>query len=374
VDPSSNREYGFIDGLRGLAILMVLVCHSFYGKEPESLAGKFALHFAGEMGKGVNLFFTLSGFLISWPFWKRKVARAEVLVPPGYGWRRFWKIYPPLALSVLLLTPFYICCYGDAQVYLTAAAQWLSGLAFIMPVSGRFNPVMWSLVLEIHFYLVLPLLFLLSKPLSARASLWGISIFLFAVPVTIQALTGLAPTFGPEISDPLCTGLSSFCLGVAVAGIDALKIWNKSWSKIGPVGWLLMFIGLSGLAWGEINSSASPAILREVFHWIFVLGTGCLLCYAAAPEHPHARWLCAPWLRWCGIISYEWYLFHQPMIIGTRELLGPTSGNIIKYSAIIALPLAVSLAVAALIYRYFSLPILKYGRSKKAAAKHSTGH
>lgn len=231
---------------------MVLVCHSIYAREQHDLTGRFLLNFAGTLGSGVGLFFTLSGFLISWPFWKRKVNHIEPLIPPGYGWRRFWKIYPPLALSILLLTPIYILWKGDAPLFLSTAAQWLTGLAFLTPVSGRLNPVMWSLVVEIHFYLILPLLFLLTKPFSAKACFWIISILLVAVPVSIQTMTGLSPTFTPKISDPFFTGLSSFCFGVAVAGIDNLKFWNKRWSRFGDFGWLLMLVvwrGWLGCVW-----------------------------------------------------------------------------------------------------------------------------
>ena len=369
VDSSTNRNYNFIDGLRGLAILMVLVCHSVYADKQAGLAGRFLLSFTLTLGYGVSLFFTISGFLISWPFWRRKCNGAEALIPPGYGWRRFWKIYPPLALSILLLTPCYIFRKGNAQLFIHTALQWLTGLAFIMPVSGQLNPVMWSLVVEIHFYLVLPLLFLLTKPFSARTCLWVISLFLFAVPVAIICRTGLRPTFTPQIEDPFCVGLCSFCFGVCVAGIAALKLWNQAWGKVGEAGWPLMLLGLLGQAWVQLNPPVYGAIMPELFHWAFRLGSGLVLCYAAAPENPRARWLCAPWLRWCGIISYEWYLFHQPMLLWSRERFGPAHGNIFKYSLILAVPVVGSLVFSALVYRIFSLPILKLGRSKNVALK-----
>ena len=347
VDPSANRNYDFIDGLRGLAILMVLVCHSVYAKEQQPQVVRFLLNFSGTLGLGVGLFFTLSGFLISWPFWKRKVNGAASLIPPGYGWRRFWKIYPPLALSVVLLTPFYILWRGDGTTFTHAAFRWLTGLAFLAPVSGKFNPVMWSLVVEIHFYLILPLLFLLTKPLPAKTCLWVISLFIFAVPVSIQAATGLGPAFAPEISDPFCTGLSSFCFGVAVAGIDNLKLWNKGWGWLGDVGWFVTLLGLAGLAWVRLEPQAHARILPYLFAWIFTLGTGCLLCYAAAPQNRRVRWLCMPWLRWCGIISYEWYLFHQPMIQWMKSFSGPAGGNVFKYLVILGTPVVVSLVFSA---------------------------
>ena len=370
MDPSANREYDFIDGLRGLAILMVVACHYFYAKEPTSFAGRLLMGFIGTGSKGVTLFFTLSGFLISWPFWKRKVNQAESVLPPGYGWRRFWKIYPPLALSVLLLTPAFILWLGRPGLFLITASQWLTGLAFLAPVSGLFNPVMWSLVVEVHFYLVLPLLFLLTKPLPAKTCLWLISLFLFAVPMLVQSLTGLGVTYYPEISDSIFTGLSFFCLGVGVAGIDNLKLWNKSWSRLGDAGWLFLLTSMIGLAWMQaIPPSAHTDLLENIFTWTFILGTACLLGYAANPQNPRARWLCAPWLRWCGIISYEWYLLHQPMIFWSRDFFGSAHGSVWKYSLIIGVPLSVSLGLAALIYQFFSLPILKYGRAKKSAGK-----
>ncbi len=118
-----------------------------------------------------------------------------------------------------------------------------------------------------------------------------------------------------------------------------------------------MLLGLAGLAWVQTGTSRPmPRILPYLFAWIFTLGTGCLLCYAAAPQNRRVRWLCAPWLRWCGIISYEWYLFHQPMIQWTRGFFGPASGNVFKYLIILGVPLVVSLVFSALVYRNFRCP------------------
>jgi peptidoglycan/LPS O-acetylase OafA/YrhL len=369
VDPSANREYDFIDGLRGLAILMVVACHHLYVNPKSGPAVLFFGCVFGTSGLGVALFFTLSGFLIAWPFWRRKVNRAEQAIPPGYGWRRFWKIYPPLALSVLLLTPTYILWHGDAPLYLHATMQWLTGLAFLMPVSGKLNPVMWSLVVEIHFYLVLPLLFLLAKSLSPKKTLWLISLFFLVVPVATRAATGLSPTFFPVISDPFPTGLDSFCLGVCLAGIDNLKIWDKNWARLGDVGCFLMPLGLLGQAWIRLHPENHGTGITQTFIWTFLLGAGFLLCYAADPQNPRAKMLCTPWLRWCGIISYEWYLFHQPMVYWSRGLFGHAGGNIFKYSLIVLLPLVASLTFSALVYRLFSLPLLQYGRARKSARK-----
>src|SRR6185437_3653603 len=151
VNPSLNREYDFIDGLRGIAILMVIAGHHFYINPTSGTVEHFFGGMISTGGYGVTLFFALSGFLIAWPFWKRKVNHAEHAVPSGYGSRRFWKIYPPLALSIIVLVPIYIFRAHDWS-YFAPAVKWLSGIAFFIPVDGKLNPVMWSLVVEVQFY------------------------------------------------------------------------------------------------------------------------------------------------------------------------------------------------------------------------------
>src|SRR5262249_5365783 len=85
VNPSLNKEYDFIDGLRGIAILMVVACHLIYVNPVSAALTRFVGAVATEGARGVTLFFALSGFLISWPFWRRKVKGQSDVVPPGYG-------------------------------------------------------------------------------------------------------------------------------------------------------------------------------------------------------------------------------------------------------------------------------------------------
>ena len=144
VNPSSNTNYSLIDGLRGIAILLVMACHLFY-INPKS--GPILHFISGVLQKGtcgVPLFFCISGFLISLPFWGRKVCGNEQAVPSGYGWRRFWKIYPPLVATILVFTPIYIFRSGDWS-YVWPAVQWITGLSFFLPVTAKLDGVMWSL-------------------------------------------------------------------------------------------------------------------------------------------------------------------------------------------------------------------------------------
>lgn len=368
VDSAVNRNYDFIDGLRGIAILMVIACHHFYVNPAAGPAVQFAGSLFGACGRGVVLFFALSGFLIAWPFWKRKVGQSPQAVPPGYARRRFWKIYPPLALSVIVFTIWKLAETGDAS-FVGTAGRWLSGLAFLLPVDGRLNPVMWSLAVEVQFYLFLPLFFLVCRRLRPVACLGMTGVFFLLIPVVARIWMRGGPTFHPNIDTHFPAGLDAFFLGVFVAGLHNLNLLKKSWAGLGWLGlglWAAALVASATMTvwWGPQTFWQDQGIdlLEKV-------ASGLLLLLVADPDHPVIRWLCQPVLRWFGIISYEWYLFHQPIFYWFRFHWGPAGGNGLVYAAIMAGSLATGLVVAAVVYRFFSLPILKRGRKAPVAVK-----
>jgi peptidoglycan/LPS O-acetylase OafA/YrhL len=369
VNPSVNKEYDFIDGLRGIAILMVAACHLAYVNPGSTGVTRFAGAVATEGGQGVIVFFALSGFLISWPFWRRRVKGRPEAVPPGYGWRRVWKIYPPLALSIVLFTPVYVLGLQDPSIF-KSALQWLTGLALVKPVSGVMNSVMWSLIVEVHFYLLLPILFLFLKKVRTETALWVLTLGFLIVPTAcrwLYASRGLYFGLQPQITVLFPSLLDCFALGILVAGLDSMGLMKKGWARLGDLGLLLLGATLLFGAWVNAHSVLEPHLAKELVDWLTKISSGLLLCYAADANYPTVRLLSASWLRWCGIISYEWYLFHQPVIQWTRRWLGPTEGDVLKYLAIVSGSLILGLSIAATVYRYFSLPILKRGRAKHSA-------
>jgi peptidoglycan/LPS O-acetylase OafA/YrhL len=369
VNPSINKEYDFIDGLRGIAILMVVVCHLVYVNPASRGAIRFVGAVATQGAQGVIVFFALSGFLISWPFWRRKLNGKPQAVPPGYGWRRFWKIYPPLALSVVLLTPLYVQRFEDPGIF-KLALEWLTGLALIKPVSGVLNSVMWSLIVEVHFYILLPLLFLTLRNVSAKLSLWVLTLGFLVIPTACRwfyASKGLYFSLQPQITVLFPSILDSFAFGIFVAGLDGMGLMKKGWAKLGDLGLALLGATLLMGAWLSVHPGSDAHLRKELIDWLTRISAGLLLCYVADANHATVRLLSWPWLRWCGIISYEWYLFHQPVILWARGCLGPAQGNPLKYTAIVSGSFIVGLSIAALAYKYFSLPILKRGRAKHSA-------
>jgi peptidoglycan/LPS O-acetylase OafA/YrhL len=242
------------------------------------------------------------------------------------------------------------------------AMQWLCGSAFFIPVSDKLNGVMWSLVVEAQFYILLPAVFLSLKRLSAKSSLWIVTIIFLLAPVLTHLVMGFSPVYHPKINTYFPSALDAFYFGILIAGLDNMGALKKSWSWLGDFGFAILLAVVLVSGWFGFYSESIVDIYGV--RWLPKIAAGCLLLYAANPQNPRARLLCAPWLRWFGIISYEWYLFHQPMINWMRQSYGPAGGSLFRYALITGVPLFLSLFFSALVYRYFSLPILRYGRGK----------
>jgi peptidoglycan/LPS O-acetylase OafA/YrhL len=165
---------------------------------------------------------------------------------------------------------------------------------------------------------------------------------------------GIKPTLSPKIYLPFFTGLDLFAMGVLIAGLYAMGLITKSWARIGSIGLLLIFVVL------PVGVYTRGEFIESIRKIVF----GCTLFLVADAECLAARILCNPLLRWFGIISYEWYLFHQPIFIWFKKTFGPANGSISVYMLIVGGSFMTSLFLAALVYKYFSLPILKYGRSR----------
>jgi peptidoglycan/LPS O-acetylase OafA/YrhL len=154
-----------------------------------------------------------------------------------------------------------------------------------------------------------------------------------------------------------------------VAGLENLGILKKSWARFAIAGmilWLLIFLASACVEACHVDRSFA---INEIMSDSAKIAAGLLLFFVANPAHPIARLLCSPWLRWCGIISYEWYLFHQPITGWARQSFGPADGDPLRFAAIVGGSFLAGLVIAVAVYRFFSLPILKYGRGKNQASK-----
>lgn len=306
-----------LDGLRSLAIALVAVYH-----------GVMPAHFGG--AGGVDVFFVLSGFLITTLLLEEHEASGRVSFRRFYL-RRAIRLYPPL---LLMLAVVFIPIALTMGINTATTGSGLS-LFYLMPIGAEsgltsLSPYehTWSLGVEEWFYFVWPPILLL---LLRRPRRWA------PIAASAAAVVLIAGAFLAEAR----TGEVSFILraGGLMAGC-ALALFLRG-SSFTPGRWFGP-AGLALVAFGVLHSSVAPFSTLDVV--ISVAGT--LLLIVALTRGPRDllhRALAAEPMAYVGRISYELYLWHYPVLC----LFGVLNRSDWLEVGWYALPLSFALAVVA---------------------------
>src|SRR5580658_9035834 len=147
--PGEKRISG-LDGIRALSIILVLLCHVLNGVTTWSQYGAF----------GVESFFVLSGFLITWLLCLEEDKRGAVSLPSFYA-RRALRILPPAFLYIGAASLLGVL--GLAEVGRNEPFYAAFFVRNLMPNGGEQLGHFWSLAIEEQFYLLWPVIFLILR-------------------------------------------------------------------------------------------------------------------------------------------------------------------------------------------------------------------
>ncbi len=330
-----------IDGLRAVAVLAVVVFHAF----PAALPGGFV---------GVDIFFVISGYLISSIIFKA-LAGGEFSFVDFYA-RRIRRIFPPLLLVVFVsLVLGWVTLLPDEYAQLGKHAA--AGLGFVANIvfwgeAGYFDEAaglkpmlhLWSLGAEEQFYIVWPLVAVLSWRLGRR--FWLVLAGLMAASfVTNIVLTWQAPAAAYFL---LPSRAWEMFAGAALA-------WRMH--RHGP----LFFRNGTGKHWSAALGLALIAIAVVVIDphrafpggWALLPTLGAVLVIAAGEDAlPNRRFLATRFMVGMGLISFPLYLWHWPLLTFTRLVHGENAP-----AALLAAIVLVSVLLSWLSYRLLETPI-----------------
>jgi len=278
-----------LDVLRGVAVLATIVCHYFLfvAHDGQSLIGNAA-------GRGVDLFFVLSGFLISGLLFT-EFKRSGTINLKRFWIRRGFKIYPPFyTLMVVTIAAYVMQVHGMPHGI-------LHELLFVQNYFPAICLHTWSLAVEEHFYLALPL-FLLFLAWSSRAAnpfraLPLISIILSCLCFYGRTYALVHGASWPEIIGPTHLRIDALFAGVTLGYFahfdpESFRGASKFW---------VLLIGLA--------SSMLLVILPPVMQ-LTVAYVGFAFIVAWAANQPLGTGIVGRPLAWTGRYSYSIYLWH----------------------------------------------------------------
>jgi peptidoglycan/LPS O-acetylase OafA/YrhL len=340
-----------IDALRGVAVLLVL------GRHLPDAPGPLALwQRCGWVG--VDLFFVLSGFLVSGLLFKEYQRTGEVR-PGRFLMRRGFKIYPSLWVLVGV----------TAAVSGAPLSRVLVELLFLQNYAPRLLPHTWSLAVEEHFYLLLAgLVFLLSR-WRALAAIPGVFVGVAVGSLVLRIWVRSSAPYDHDLHlFPTHLRLDGLMFGVLLSYLhtfhgETLAAWVRP-----RVGWL----ATAGIA---LVSPALVLVLEESW-WVptfgltgLYLGFGLLLLAALFGPPLPAR----P-LAFVGFYSYPIYLWHMAVrdaLGGALETLPPVVGAALYVGAAVVVGVVLGWLVErpflALRERLAAAPVVASGDARQAA-------
>lgn len=356
-----------LDGLRFLAIFIVVLQHlservvrTFPGDFVHT-AAEDAMRFTLSRGaSGVLLFFAISGFVLTLPFWQQADKK--------HGWtygqyimRRIRRLEPPYLLWMTVF--FLVLAIKAGGAFLEYFPHYLASITYTHQlIFGGFtpiNPVAWSLEIEIQFYLIAPFVALALRRITHNQTRWLVSAGL------IWGYTALVDLFGWHQAPYKLTLLGTF--PYFMIGILGADLWTSRKELFtGAKNHWYTLIGLASIPGMMFFWSEEP---WKIFIFCFsIMGIG-----ISAFRSPlfNAIWK-YPWVAALGGMCYTIYLIHLPMLELITAVLKPlvvTDHFAVNYliKALISLPIVWVASIVA--FWWVERPFMNSKSDAKKAAQ-----
>jgi peptidoglycan/LPS O-acetylase OafA/YrhL len=374
-----------LDGLRAIAALSVFIVHfqQFTGLEG-SLGPIDFERWMINGNTGVALFFTLSGFLLSISFWQASLSNKLPNIKTYFVHR-----------AARIIPLYYLCLFGILGLngFGGADANFeniISHIFFVYNLKDHqvmsINPPFWTLAVEMQFYLLLPVFFIILRGTSkaiATALLCLLIPFIFLLYQLL--MSSLAEWTSWPIKFPLI-----WPFGIEIGSVKAPSL---TYSTFAHLPHFLIGVVTASLYLSYVKSKKQLSTLLEVVFWIATVCLALILStdldeffqvdygrynfpavpillgiiLFTAPNTVFAKVILNfPILNWIGRISYGIYIFHYPLQKATKlafDYINLDLGNNVFIFAFISL--TVTLVLSHISYVYFEKPIINAFKKNK---------
>ncbi len=336
-----------LDFVRGIAILMVMIAHFWKADTGLYLVDKFSQQIGQWGGKGVELFFVLSGFLVGGLLVKEykdtgKVNAKRFLI------RRIFKIWP--AFYFLLL--FHVITRRHPiNTFL------FQNMFHLQNYLGTSIKQTWTLSIEEHFYifLAISLGILTANHLSTR----GLFLFCSSVCVISAALRVATVFWGtmPGAQRWTQNRLDSLMFGVILALL--YHVTPGVYAAVTRRALPLVLLSLSGLAWLILIPSETVLMYTVGFSFITVT-FGAFLLLTMEHSARIRNWIPYRIVAWFGVYSYGLYLWHSTVRDGVRHIVEQRVPHSLWFPVGLAVEIGCAALIAVVATRVIEWPFLRW--------------
>jgi peptidoglycan/LPS O-acetylase OafA/YrhL len=344
------NRVAYLDGIRAIAIGAVLIVHWVASQFPGAFGGYI----------GVDIFFVLSGYIITTMLWKKKPAGRVVHQYGAFLRRRVIRLYPALLGFVVATLVIYAVFPGApmavSELVVPAVMALVQGYSFYaaseVAVASPFA-ITWSLSIEWVFYLLWPLAILRLKRSGIAAPVVAKWTIVAAALLYVAALPQNEHWFyyGPVAR------VSEIMLGGALGLMMSASI-HRERPPLRPH--LLGFAALAALGFLAAYTLLGPVQWSPVFRYVGLPFTVAATLYLIwfgirSPRAAVTRFLGWGPLALLGRVSYSLYLWHMVGLgLFTRDNLGSMPLPVIALLAV-----GFSVVMTALSYRFLELPFMR---------------
>lgn len=363
------RSIPALDGLRGVAVLLVIVYHAWLFSPVKDVPASTSRFFPIFYGRtGVQLFFVLSGFLLFLPYAQWMFGLRDQPSARLFYRRRILRVGPAYWASLLIL-------FLTGPITAGILANVLAHVVFLANIRPDWvysiDVVYWTMAVEVQFYVTLPFIAVGAYALSRKVHplLAGLLAFagLFAISLGVRALDGNPALRQQPVLAALVLGgthmpewLAVFGIGIgsAVAYTYLTRVAHMTRRKQN----LLAVAGGALFVAGSVFALAIafvPALQTlDGYSYYFGLAYGAMVLGILHGPDTLRRWFGWGPLRFLGLISYSMYLWHNVLLMHIQPYFAAMDNPSLAVALAFVLDFALSLPVAYLSYQLMERPFI----------------
>lgn len=361
IDASSKpaARYEYIDALRGIAAILVVIYHSLRAYErngwPTTQLETFIITLCNDwlnFGKmGVAVFFIISGFVIPSSL---KSGRPKPLLV--FAISRLARLYPAYWLSLLTAVLVYIWVDGVSL----SPATIIANITMLQQFLGFENviDVYWTLQIEIIFYVLCAGLFWANQ-LGDMKKIEMIAWAFLAAAVALATVRWLS---GMKL--PVAVPLALFLMFAGYVFRDTLLnggVGAAARAKRLGIGFFVMMPLISILAY-NVDMGFGERWYSYTFSYLLAFAATTWTIFKVRGRFPI--------LAWCGKVSYSNYLFHYLVIVAFVHLLQASGVVPFSIAPFLLAIIVTSLIISGLVYRFVEEPFIQIGRKVSTQVSH----